>query len=628
MAKEDIIFAGGGSKSPSLMMWSNPDNETKPLIISQFPDKYSVYALAISPNGTRIAAGTKAGLLRIYKLTDFKASENAPVLFEIFHLPAVTSLAFCTDDILVSGGLDGNIKAWSIPEKQQLAEFSAHSDGVFALRQIGSLVLASIGGDSVLRIWDMDSVEKKYESDSFVLPRIRALTSLDYNSDTGLLVHPSRSGDLHAYDARNDFKKHIISAHEGDFCALAYGNDYMFTAGSQDAVIKIWSTSLDNLITKISAPAGVLAVGWAGSKKIMTVFTDGSGQFWNVNNGDLLPGERFDGSDLRVAAGLPTELISRFQTVSIRQWRDKKLAEAEELIEQPEKQKELDAIVDELSQRGFSAEAALVLADIAKRQGKLLWELESRLALVEDLGDGETALPSLYALGELLQTIKEPKLAQHYLKKILRIDENYLDVNERIEQLNSDPFLQLCPDKDVRGDLMQKELVLQELEKHTILKKKFSWRTILAVGQTISFGVNVKVQDVTNSLSEAIVKSGDNIPLADLSQVKLFHRGQLKDIVWVYVPSALKELGVAFAMEICSGDVETEFTPYDIFDPALLGISATVSPQEHNQRIEEMCLKLLKSSKAKKWLAKTNKLAMKNIRQFIKKFLAQQDNDY
>lgn len=180
------------------------------------------------------------------------------------------------------------------------------------------------------------------------------------------------------------------------------------------------------------------------------------------------------------------------------------------------------------------------------------------MALVEELGNSETVLPSLYALGELLQGIKEPKLAQHYFKKILQIDEDYLDINERIEQLNSDPFLQLCPDKDVRGDLMQKELILQELEKYTILKKKFLWRTILAVGQTISFGVNVKVQDAANFLSEAIVKSGDGTPSADLSEVKLFHRGQLKDIMWVYIPSALKELGVAFAMEICSGNVETE----------------------------------------------------------------------
>lgn len=327
MAKEDIIFAGGGSKCPSLMMWPNPDNEAKPLIISRFPNNYSVYALAISPNGTRIAAGTKAGLLRVHTLSDFQVPENSPPLFEVFHPPAVISLAFCTDDILVSGGLDGNIKAWSVPEKHQLVEFSAHSDGVFALRQIGSLVLASIGGDGVLRVWDMDSVEKKYESDSFVLPRIRALTSLDYNFDTGLLVHPSRSGDLHIYDALNDFKKHIISAHEGDFGALAYGNDYLVTAGSQDAVIKLWSTSMDNLITNTSAPAGVLAVGWAGSKKIMTVFADGNGQFWNVNNSDLLPGDRFDGFNLRTTVGLPMGLITRCQTVAIRQWRDKKLAE-------------------------------------------------------------------------------------------------------------------------------------------------------------------------------------------------------------------------------------------------------------------------------------------------------------
>ena len=110
MSMETIntVFAGGGGKKPLLVMWSKVNDGAKPQIISRFNYDYSVYALAVSPNGTRIAAGTRAGLLRVHALSNFQAPENSPTLFEVYHPPSTIALAFLTDDILASGGLDGN----------------------------------------------------------------------------------------------------------------------------------------------------------------------------------------------------------------------------------------------------------------------------------------------------------------------------------------------------------------------------------------------------------------------------------------------------------------------------------------------------------------------------------------
>ena len=615
---ETIVFGGSGSENPSLKMWSKLTEDAKPLIVSQFSYDFSIYALAISPSGTRIAVGTKQGLLRVHALSGFRASENSPALFEIYHRPFVTSLAFLTDDILASGSLNGNIKLWSVSEKCQLAEFPAHPKGVIALRRLGSLVLASIGRDKVLRIWDMDTMEAKYESPPFILPKIYALTSLDCSFISGLLMHPSGNGDLHLYDPYNDFTKRIVHAHDGDFCALACGSEYVVTAGLSDTMIKLWPSSMDEPLAEVSAPLGCWTVSWAGTSSIITAYTDGSSQVWNLD-GRLSPGPRYNNLDLRTTIGLPVDLMARNLLETNKQWCDNKLARAKEIIADSGGRKEISTIIDGLRQKGFSVEAMLVLADAAKAQNKPLWELECRLTLVKELGDNSTALPLLYALGKLLRRLKEPKLAQDCFKKILQTDRDYFDVNEQIAGLESDSLIQLCPEKDIRGDLMKKGRFLQELEKHTILNKKFSWRSVIKIEKAFTFKVRLSSKDVADSVSTAIEKSKSDACSTGLEQVLLFYRGRLKEITWMYVLSTKKNFPITFALEIHSTTRGAEFIPYKIFDTKQLKISTEISANEHNQQVENAWNKFRASDDTMDWLSNIYNISNECIKQLARK---------
>lgn len=628
MAQEDVIFAGSGGENASIIMWSSVDHRM-PMVISSFPKGYSVYALTVSPNGTRIAAGTKAGMVRVHALTSFQAVENSPSLFEVFHQPSVpvVSLTFCTDDILASGGLDGNIKLWSVPEQRELSEISVHTKGVFALQQIGSLVLAGIGGDGILRIWDMDSLEVKYEGEPFDLPRTRALTCLDYNAATGLLIHPSQTGELYAYDVRNEFAVRRIQAHHGDFSAVAYGSEYIVTAGSTDAMIKLWSSSLGKLITEASASAGTLAVAWFGTETIMAVSTDGSVHMWKIDDG-LSAVSRFTDLDLRSITGLPPAVVTKCRIEADKQWRDGKLGKAKQLMSEPERHRELAIIIEELCQRDFSAEAALILADAARARGKLLWELNSRLAIVDGLGNNKAALPSLYALALLLYDIKETKLALHYFDKILQIDQNYRDVKQRICQLKVDPLLQLSPETDIRGDLMQKDLVFEELEKYTILEKKFLWRVLLNAGKPVSLKTVFSPQEVAESVMATMTKNGLGVARVELIQVKLFCNEELRNVTCVYMPLDTEKIGAVFALEIRPITSGTEFLPYAIFDVALLEIPRAKSVQEHNQKVKDAWTKFCGSAETKRLLADANKLAMQSIKRLGGKIMAKIDDEF
>ena len=627
MTRDNVIFTGGGSTCPVVMAWSNPTAGAKPRIISEFQQGYSVYALAVSPNGRRLAAGTKAGLLRVYALDDGETSQPPPMLFEVFHPPAIFGLAFCTDDILATGGYDGRIKVWSVSQGEQLGEISAHEDGVYALCRIGSLVLASIGGDGVMRVWDMDSLEAKHQGEPFVLPQIYALTSLDYSPQSGLLIHPSRNGDLHVYDVSRDFEKRLVSAHRGNFSAAAIGCDHIVTAGAADRTIKVWSAGLQETFAETSASAGALAVGWIDERRFMVVSDDVCGQIWTVGDG-LQPGARFAGYDLRTTTGIPADLMARRRSESTRRWRDSKLAEAKELMGQPERRSELAAIVDELSRRGFSAESALLLADAAKARGQLLWELESRLGLIKGLGETKAAVPSLYALGELLVALKDPRLAEEYFRKALALDEGYLAARDRIESLQADPLRDIHPERHVRGDLTPTQHVDREIDKSTILDQTFRWRVIFTKVQTASLGVRLHSQQVSKAVLDALAAHGGNVTNGGLREDRLFLGAVTKDVTWVYVPAREPHGPIAFALEIGSNTQGTEIAPYGVFDPSLLGIAADASSREHNTLVKEAWTGYVNSSEGKRWLMNAATVAQEAATRLASQELARQDDEF
>ena len=629
MNSETVVFGGGGSRFPAILMWGNPAEEKPPVIVSRFAAGYSVYALAVSPSGNRVAAGTKAGLLRIHGLGGYRANKDAPVQFEVFHRSAALALTFCTDDLLASGGLDGKINVWSVSERKLVAEFEAHAGGVFALCSLGSLVLASIGADGILRVWDMDSLKSKFESENFPLPKIHALTSLAYSPKPGLLMHPSRTGELHVYDARNDFAKRIVQAHHGDFCALACGSENVLTAGLEDMTLKAWPLSLDSAATEAATGSGIVAVSWSGTGQVMTASTDGCGQVWTMG-GSLSPGPRFADFDLRSCVGLPAEIITQEQLTEDKKWRDEKLSEARDLMANmgPGQLRELTEIVETLRNRGFDAEAVLVLADAARAQERLLWELETCMALVEGLGDKKPAIPSLYALGDLLERIREPELAKEHFGRILSIEEDYRDVKERISRLESHPLLNLSFESSVRGDFAGRDQVIQELEKCTILGKKFQWRVLLDVMQVVRLQTHIVPDEFSDAALAATGDRGVDKTRTGLERAMLFLGTEVCDAQWVYLPSATACAGLVFTLEIRPTAFGTELVPYSLFDAGRLGIPEAASPEEHNEQFKDAWTRLVNSSGAKQWLADINALVGNAARELEGEVIARTEDEF
>jgi len=527
----------------------------------------------------------------------------------------VESLAFSTENILASAGGKGRITLWSLVEKGQVGQIAAHEGGVMALCAIGSLLLASLGLDNRMRVWDMDTLKCVHETEIPPLAKLAAVARLDYNPTTGLLIHSSQTGHVHIYDVEDNFKKNTVKAHKGAFVAVCSGQKGIVTGGLDDMKLCLWSADMQELISSCSVSVGILIVAWAGTERIFTGLRNGTVMTWLAQNGKL---SRLNthASDIRSCVGLPAKAITEKALLEENQWRDAKIAKARSLMPpyDPASIQQFTSIVESLNSRGMSLEASLLLAEAAGLMQRPLWELELRLKQVEALGDSEVSLPCRYALAQLLATMNEPEIAISHFEKIVEIQSDYKDVKVRIDSLKKHPLAKGYNKNLVRADIVPIETLSQEIEKHKILKKKFSQRVVYNKDKTIPVETNATVKEVFDCVSDTLLKSGNHYAEISLQLVDIFQRKRIRKAQWIYATHKDKDLSLAFGLEVLGSTPKMQFTEYAVFTPNRIEISETSTVLDYNSLVTEAWDKLQENSpEIDQWLKLTRDYAFKAI---------------
>lgn len=606
---EQPIFVGTGNRSPSLLFRGDPLSGESMTLVSSFPRGHSVYAIAASPNGLYAAAGTKAGLIRVFELTGFRAQPNALAVFEMYHNAAVLALAFLTDDYLASGGMDGRIKVWSISRNKLLGDFHAHAGGVFALCALGSLVLASLGADEKLRLWDMNTLTVIRGKGPIPIPAIHGLISLTADPDAGILLHPSRNGELFVYDLRREsLDPKTVPAHQGDFCAAAVGGarsasgPLIATGGVNDRKIRIWSSALDARVYEGLNESGVASLCWCGDDELFVASLDGQARIWKLNNA-LRSGPLFSDRDIRSCATLPLELIRRHRRSHDREWRERKLNEADELIRanSPDSQDALFRILEDLESRGFAVESAILFSRYARVQRNPLWELETRLKLVQVMGEMENAVASWYALGCLLIELDEPLEAKRYLEKAAAASESYRDAKVVLERLACHPLLSVDYQTSIHGDLASKDSFAEEMEKYAILGKKFHWKALIKTAPPFELKVQPGLDECWKLMREKIRQSGFtlNEERSGLKRFSLYRNRRFQDVDWIYLALDQQDIPLGCGIERRTYPTGSEWIVNLVFDPGLSPLDETLSIKDHNRRIQDAWSRLHTEANAK-----------------------------
>ncbi|MCS6790728.1 MAG: hypothetical protein NZ580_07100 [Bacteroidia bacterium] len=121
-------------------------------IIRQIPaHKDVIFQVFFSPQGTLLATGDKAGVLKLW-------TPNLELLWEHkAHEWGLNALAWHRSGmILATGGRDHFIHLWDIQKRRKILSLSGHKRSVNALVWINEESLASASDDGLIRIWHLE----------------------------------------------------------------------------------------------------------------------------------------------------------------------------------------------------------------------------------------------------------------------------------------------------------------------------------------------------------------------------------------------------------------------------------------------------------------------------------------
>ncbi|MDY7041311.1 MAG: ABC transporter permease subunit, partial [Chloroflexota bacterium] len=209
-----------------------------------------VYDLALSPDGSLVAAGTQDGTVRVWDLANDWALRTLAG-----HTGPVTSVAFAySGSNLFSAGHDGTVRLWNLASGQIEKVLDA-GDGPLnglALTTDGSN-LATIGEGGIVRVWEVETGQVIQS----IGPAEDTKLAVALGPD-GTLVAAGDGQNIQLWDARtgepfqrleghweDEEAQENWLGHERKVTALAFSPDGVYVAsGSAEGIILIWDVEV------------------------------------------------------------------------------------------------------------------------------------------------------------------------------------------------------------------------------------------------------------------------------------------------------------------------------------------------------------------------------------------------
>ncbi|HEX4207780.1 MAG TPA: NB-ARC domain-containing protein [Ktedonobacteraceae bacterium] len=200
-----------------------------------FTDAFgSILAVALSPRGDLLAAGSANGDVRLWNI-----HSGAPLGICQGHTDWIRAVAFSPDGtMIVSGSDDQELRLWDIRTTQCLKTFSGHTDRVrsVAFSPDGASIVSG-SEDATIRVWDAHTADCQMvlQGDP---QRVRAV---DVHPQGKFIASGGNDQNVKIWDAQSGALLKTLQGHKELIWSIKFSPDGRYIAGvGYDQIVYIW----------------------------------------------------------------------------------------------------------------------------------------------------------------------------------------------------------------------------------------------------------------------------------------------------------------------------------------------------------------------------------------------------